>query len=405
MLLRGLVLVGLLLTFLAPVAPSGAVPDSRPGPQRIAGGYIPDANAWPWVTALIDVTRPAIDGDFGRGACTAVLIAPDRVLTAAHCVVGADRVTPKAANGFQVLVGRRDLTEVNQGQRRNVTGIVVHPQAYLPVTGVHTHHAFYDIAVLFLDSPVTTIPPATIGLPTDWSTWATVMGFGHYNLDHDPADRLYDEHLRAADYDLLGDNACGAAFNDPTTQHFYPAIHVCANNAPNSATVDCITHGDSGGPLMIRMTDGTWRLIGITSFYPYRADRCGAGGPFGFAWVAGDAMRGWPLTVAPPPPTTAPVIGSPGRVRSLGVNSRRSSRKFTISWSPPSTNGGAAIAGYELRVYKGKKLLVKREVSASQTKVTMKKSTLRRGKNKVYVTAFNGSRYSPWTVLTVRRSR
>lgn len=395
------------------VAPSWVDPqtdtDGQPTSPRIAGGYYPDPNAWPWVTALIDPTAAPINGDLGRGVCTAVLISPTRVLTAAHCVVGADQVTPRPPGRFQVLVGRRDLTEVNQGERRNVTGVVVHPQVYLPQTGVHTYHAFYDIAVLFLDSPITTIPPAPIGQPTDWNTWATVMGFGHWNYDH--GDPQYDQHLRAADYDLLDDEQCGAAFNEPTVQHYYPAIHVCANNAPSSPTVDCVTHGDSGGPLMIRRPDNTWHLIGITSFYPHRSDRCGAGGPFGFAWVAGPAMRDWPLTVAAPAstttdptgPTTA-AVGNPSRVRRLVLRHRRSSPRFTVDWRPPATDGGAPIERYEVQVYHREKRLVKRSVSGSTSKVTFRTSKLRRGKNAIYVTAFNGTAYAPWAVLTVRRS-
>jgi trypsin len=282
---------------------------SRPSPKAttsIAGGYYPDPNAWPWVTALVDPTQAATNGDYGGGhqVCTAVLIAPQRVLTAAHCVDNADNVTPRPANRFQALVGRRDLTITTQGERRNVTGVAMHPKAHLPDTGVHTNHAFYDIAVLFLDAPVTTIPPAVIGAPTDWNTWATAMGFGHFNYDHD--NPRYDQHLRAADYDLLNDGQCASWFDEPGTQHFFGTIHVCANNGPNVPNVDCITHGDSGGPLMIRKADNSWRLIGITSFYPAsaRSDRCnGAGGPFGFAWVAGAEMRDWPLTVPHPPVT------------------------------------------------------------------------------------------------------
>jgi trypsin len=273
---------------------AAAEPQAKPS---IAGGYYPDPSAWPWVTALVDPTRTATNGDLGQGFCTAVLIAPQRVLTAAHCVVGDDQVTPRPAYRFQALVGRRDLTITSQGERRNVTGVAVHPKVYLPQTGVHTYHAFYDIAVLFLDRPVTNIPPAVIGAPTDWNTWATAMGFGHWNYDHN--NPQYDQYLRAADYDLLSDAQCGSWFDDATTQHFFGTIHVCANNAPGAA-VDCITHGDSGGPLMVLMTTG-WKLIGITSFYPHRADRCGAGGPFGFAWVAGSEMRSWPLTVPHPP--------------------------------------------------------------------------------------------------------
>ena len=251
--------------------PAKPASGGQKGAKGIYGGYYPAADLWPSVTSLIDPTATATDGDFGRGRCTAVLIAPQRVLTAAHCVVGADRVTPQPLSGFQVLVGRRDLRNTAEGERRNVTGIAVHPKAYLPVAeGLHQHHAFYDIAVLFLDQPVATTP-ATIGAPTDWNSWATVMGWGHSNLTSDPKQRVFDPVLRAANFDLLNDTQCGDYFNTPQAQHFFPAIHVCAGNPPNAAQADCITHGDSGGPMMV-LTNAGWRLIGITSFYPQRSD-------------------------------------------------------------------------------------------------------------------------------------
>ena len=93
--------------------------------------------------------------------CTATLISPTRVLTAAHCVVGADERTPRPAYRFQVVVGVNNLL-TSQGARRNVRAVAVHPKAWLPQTGIHQYHAFYDLAVLFLDQPVTDIPPAPI---------------------------------------------------------------------------------------------------------------------------------------------------------------------------------------------------------------------------------------------------
>jgi Trypsin len=328
---------------LSAAAPANAGPvtgDQAPTARTsIAGGYFPDPAAWPWMTAIVDPTQPGANGDFGggHGVCSAVLIAPQRVLTAAHCVVGADNKTPRPAGRFQVLVGRRDLTLVNQGQRRNVTGVAVHPKVYLPETGVHTNHAFYDIAVLFLSQPVTGIPAAPIGTPDDWNSWGTVMGFGHFSYDH--SNQQYDQYLRAADFDLWSDNQCAPWFADPRNpgvQHYFGTIHVCANNGPNVASVDCVTHGDSGGPLMIwDQAEEAWKLIGITSFYPqYYHDRCGVGGPFGFAWVAGAEMRNWPLTVAHPP------AGGGGADTNVDLNMARSQlRGYVRSLIRANTRG------------------------------------------------------------------
>jgi trypsin len=276
-----LLLFGALLAALLLPANAAA---SQPRTQ-IAGGAYAASDAWPWVTALTRTSGSG--GDFGRTFCTATLIAPDRVLTAAHCV------NDKTASDIQALVGRKNLLNEWEGQRFGVREILIHPKAYLPRTGIHTNHAFYDIAVLLLAGS-STVQAAPIGDATTWASppkgWA--MGWGHVSYEHDPETWIEDPRLKTAELDLLDDAQCNAAIN-VGVQHFFPDIHLCAYDI---AEVDCITHGDSGGPLMV-WSNGAWRLIGVTSFYPL-PNSCG---PIGFAWVAGPSMRDWALTAMPPP--------------------------------------------------------------------------------------------------------
>ena len=286
--------------------------ESRGGAERggggdIAGGYFPAPTAWPWVTALIDHGRTAIAGDLGRQFCTGTLIAPDRVLTAAHCVLAGETVSSGLGTPLyrmEALIGRRDLTQVGEGERRRVTGVAVHPNAWLPKSGPYANRAFFDIAVLFLDQPAAT-QPATLGTSADWNTWATTMGFGHFNTDHTQPQT--DGRLRAADFDLLTDQRCAPAFDWTGLAVYNGAIHACVDNAPG-VPPDCITHGDSGGPLMVQAADLSWRLIGVTSFFTQRPSTIcgGVGGPFGYAWAAGDTIRSWIAGLGRPSTSSRP---------------------------------------------------------------------------------------------------
>ena len=323
----------------------------KPRPKAdasLAGGWYPPATMWPWVTAISYSDRTFTGDALARANCTATLISPTRVLTAAHCVdvANSDGTKAQPATNFMVHVGRRDRKNTSQGYSAYVTGIALHPKAYLPEKDgdLHQNHAFYDIAVLFLDRSIP-VTPAPIGTPEDWCEWCyvTSMGFGHWNYDH--TNPQYDGVLRAADFQLPPDSFCEYYFHKGTpagTSHWYPNIHVCATHQAGRA--DCITHGDSGGPLMININNAGWKLIGVTSFYPQSNDSgvgCGVGGPFGWAWVASKEMRDWPLTVAHPPVTNNGGGGSGGNTQTpIKLNmSAGQARRYVKKMIKAETNG------------------------------------------------------------------
>ena len=222
-----------------------------------------------------------------------------------------------------VHVGRRARNS-NQGYTAYVTGIALHPKAYLPEKDgdLHQYHAFYDIAVLFLDRSIP-VTPAPIGTPEDWCEWCyvTAMGFGHWSYGH--TNQQYDGVLRAADFQLPPDSFCEYYFNEGTpagSQHWYPNIHLCATHQAGRA--DCITHGDSGGPLMIGINNAGWKLIGVTSFYPRHdwewAARAAARSG-GHGWLARRCATGrsrWP-TQARPQAVVTVVAGTAGALSSI----------------------------------------------------------------------------------------
>jgi trypsin len=299
--------------------------------KRIYGGYYPSTAYAPWVTWI----------KHSRSFCSASLIAPKRVLTAAHCVAGG---LSNPAD-WKAYVGIRNR-DGGGGESRNVTAIAVHPNVSLPTTGLHTNHAFYDVAVMFLDSAVST-PPGAIGTDADWGSVATAMGWGHSNLDHE--NPAFDPNVRAVNLSLGSDAQCNAWINDDA-QHYFPAIHICAYDAEGD---DCITHGDSGGPLIIN-----GKIIGVTSFFPSQQSWgvCQYDSMTGFAWVAGPTLRSWLTGVTNPAcpqanrdvgAASALVAAAQRKLRRAKHRGRRKRRRAKRALSSARQQLTAAQANYE----------------------------------------------------------
>lgn len=200
-----------------------------PAEPLIVGGQTSTTAEHPWMVALTTASSQA-------AYCGGALVAPDRVLTAAHCISGY------SLSSIRVVAGRTDL-RTDEGEQRLVRDVWVHPGYRSPTTGD-------DVAVLVLDRPV---PYATVPLETSRSayragTLATVLGWG-YTSERGPSSPV----LRSAQVPLVADDDCSAIFRE-----FNPETMVCAGD-PYGGADAC--YGDSGGPLV---ADG--RLIGITSW-------------------------------------------------------------------------------------------------------------------------------------------
>ena len=232
-------------------------------PEVIGGGPVPNGK-YPFLASLQDV-RFGSGGD-ERHFCGGTLVAPDAVMTAAHCIVlvGTSPAT------LRVVVGQTSLTG-NQGQARRVVAIRVHPD-YRPRTGV------YDVAVLELDRPIEGIEP--IRLATGDRDLerpgrnATVAGWGSTQQQSggpfNPPGR-FPSRMQETTVPLRSDAGCAEAYAGSAGlpgNDIKRAIMICAGK---EGLDTC--QGDSGGPLFVqRGTD--YYEIGITSF----GVGCGASG-------------------------------------------------------------------------------------------------------------------------------
>ncbi|MER5973053.1 serine protease [Streptomyces sp. NPDC002055] len=251
--------VAALVATAAPAAQADAPSGERSRPStRIIGGSGASNDAYPFMAALL---HKGSGNALKRQFCGGSLIAPNVVMTAAHCVEGEN---PKK---LQVAVGRTVLSDSEQGQVRNVrksegpgdSGLVVHPR-------YTKGDAAYDMAFIELAKPVTGIAPAKMPTPgTDAlirpGAKATVIGWGNTDTDipHTP------DRLREVKVPVLSHAECQVSYKEYNSK-----VNFCAGVEGKDSC-----QGDSGGPIF-RTVPGREEPIqtGIVSY----GDGCAAQG-------------------------------------------------------------------------------------------------------------------------------
>ena len=308
------------------------------GPRfRILNGDIAADGAWPWQVALVSRGDDTV---LNRQYCGGTLVTRSWVLTAAHCVfdTGEDGLAvPILPESLDILVGT-NLLIAGQGELIPVAHIYSHPD-YDPVAIEH------DIALIALARPPGSPELMPVQLPTKEiepqiaavGTTATTIGWGMLDTGDYPID------LRQVQIQILDTAECNremietlaaeakSYFDDVKTYlgtdddvaatAWKMMLHaaekpvtdnmVCSGTA-GAAKGSC--SGDSGGPLMIALPNGSYVQVGIVSWSLSSADNasCDLDGKFSvYTRVANYA--GWIASVilAEPSPPMAPMANAP----------------------------------------------------------------------------------------------
>ncbi|MFD8371591.1 S1 family peptidase [Streptomyces sp. NPDC059688] len=208
-----------------------ASPTASAAPQPIVGGTTTTTTAYPFMMQITDASQNQF--------CGGTLVAPKKVVTAAHCMVG------ETTGSIRVIGGRTYLNGTN-GTVSRVSKIWINPD-YTDATNGD------DVAVLTLSTsmPYTTAKYVSSSQTSVYAAGSTarILGWGTTSENGSSSNQL-----RTATVPIVSDSSCRSSYGSD----FVQSDMVCAGYT--SGGVDTC-QGDSGGPLLIGGA-----LAGITSW-------------------------------------------------------------------------------------------------------------------------------------------
>ncbi|MET9528047.1 trypsin-like serine protease [Streptomyces coeruleorubidus] len=221
---------------------------------KIIGGNETTITSAPWMTQLhyYDDRGTSSTGDDIGFFCGGAVVAPTKILTAAHCVEGYDW----HANGA-IVTGTSQLPSADGTDLHGGTVTGIWRQWSHPLYDATTIDN--DIAVLTLPVPVkaTPIRMTTSGDTTSYKagTSAKVYGWGRTSS----TSGAISETLKTATLPMQSDTTCAGAYGSD----FVKGHMVCAGNPAtgSDAGTTSACNGDSGGPLVVNN-----RIVGVVSW-------------------------------------------------------------------------------------------------------------------------------------------
>lgn len=197
----------------------------------------------------------------GPVLCTGTVVHPRLVITAAHCIVNAPE--PDTPENFYILFGKQALDAPTAAT--NAVQVGVHPD----YGGPDCLKDCFDLGYL--------VPAADVMLADGYPTFIT-------SQDEYDREMTVGAPVRFVGYGRDESNTVGVKRSvvSEVTSFFKSGKEFWAGGEGKDT---CL--GDSGGPALLELGDGSQRLVGVVS----RGEDCGEGGVFGNPYTAACWIR------------------------------------------------------------------------------------------------------------------
>jgi secreted trypsin-like serine protease len=237
--------------------------------QEILEGTDADPGEYPWMVQ-ISLERP--DGTFTH-ACGGSLIAPNWVMTAAHCVYpNGNYTTPYSEDELQLTFGEHNLASVDGTEQVAGVGLPLHIEEIIPhedygQTDPPLYGGLNDIALIRLNQNVVlndNVQMVALASGDDGPTDQTK--FSGWGVALEPAVGFYDPDILQESMLPVVENSDCDAFFDAFGAGLYRDLTEADLCAGFGTGTPATCNRDSGGPLVLTRENGCEEQLGLVNW-------------------------------------------------------------------------------------------------------------------------------------------